>query len=93
MTGDQRLLLTGRREAIAIVDLPEIGSQAADIKLVAAHTKQFSQMLDSLSDIFADGKADEHDRRAIKTYGNRVDELIAVLIRSKHAFEEIIGAK
>ncbi len=87
MTGDTRLLLTGRREAIAIVELPDICGGNVDMKIVAEHTHKFGTMLESLADIFADGVVDSNDKLSIAAYSKSVDEMVSVLVKSKHALE------
>ncbi len=87
MTGDARLLLMGRREAIAVIELPEVCGSDVDMRLVVEHTRKFGAMLESLADIFADGKVDSQDRLSVAAYGKAVDDMINVLIKSKHSLE------
>lgn len=90
LTGDQELLLTGRREAIAIIELPDAASEHADIKIIAEHTRRFSSTLDNLSEMYSDGKIDGNDKDTVAAYGKNVDDLIIELIKSKHAIQQTL---
>lgn len=87
LTGDSEILLTGRRPAVVVAELPNFSGGDVDVRIIVEHTRKFSATIETLADIFADGKVDGNDKRLATAYGRAVDDLVNVLVKSKHSLQ------
>lgn len=82
LTGNQDILLTGRKP-VAVIEPANITPSRAKIQNLVAIAKNSGEVLAAAAEIFADGVVNEGDGPAVKNLEQAVDAAVKTLIETK----------
>lgn len=86
ITGDSRVLLTGRRN-VAVVELPQVAVKRANIQMLVSASKCSAKVMSTLADVFADGIVNSHDGPAVRQLAAAIDDAVKNLLSTKLSIE------